>query len=160
VRIQTEAFRALRRLATRRPRAPPPPVAAAARPTPNTTLSPPRPRPTDYTRGIAAKHIKRGYTLMCQWAGPALLLPVAASFGVSSGDARRRAHPRRRRARQPVGGAVCRLTGGSPGAHVRGQDVPAQRAPARTLAAARGRALHPLHSHAASPRGRALPKPN
>lgn len=41
------------------------------------------PRPPDYTRGIAAKHIKRGYTLMCQWAGPALLLPVAASFGVS-----------------------------------------------------------------------------
>jgi hypothetical protein len=38
----------------------------------------------DYTRGIAAKHIKRGYTLMCQWAGPALLLPVAASFGVST----------------------------------------------------------------------------
>ena len=38
---------------------------------------------TDYTRGIAAKHIKRGYTLVCQWAGPALLLPVAASFAVS-----------------------------------------------------------------------------
>ena len=40
-------------------------------------------RLADYTRGIAAKHIKRGYTLACQWAGPALQLPVAASFGVS-----------------------------------------------------------------------------
>jgi hypothetical protein len=54
----------------------------SARPPSSTHTTPTQPIKSDYTRGIAGRHIKRGYTLMCQWAGPALLLPVIASFGL------------------------------------------------------------------------------